>query len=73
MPQDDVNELKRLLAQHDDELINRRVGVLEEDVKTLVFHYIREFAHRHAGTDDAFEKFNVTFSERMQRYRVPYP
>jgi hypothetical protein len=83
MPLDDLKEkvasLDREMSERTTEIVNleRRVGVLEQDVKTLVFlcHYIRGFSNppQGPGPAESFEKFNVAFSELMQRYQVPYP
>ena len=83
MPTDD---LKEKVASLDEEMstrttevvtLERRVGVLEQDVKTLAFlcHYIRGFSNPPQGPKPAesFEKFNVTFSELMRRYEAPFP
>jgi hypothetical protein len=83
MPQDD---LKDTVEKLDKEMTDRttdivtlegRVRVLEQDVKTLVFlcHYIRDFTTVRVSpaADASFEKFNVAFSELMQRYEVPSP
>jgi hypothetical protein len=83
MPQEDLKEkvesLDGEMSERTTEIVTleRRVAVLEQDVKTLVFlcHYIRDFSDRRVSpaADASFEKFNVAFSELMQRYQVPYP
>jgi hypothetical protein len=83
MPLDDLKDtVEKLNAEMSDRTtdivyLERRVGVLEQDVKTLVFlcHYIRDFSTVRVSpaADASFEKFNVAFAELMRRYEVPSP
>ena len=74
-----VADLDKEMSERTTDIVNleRRVGTLEQDVKTLVFlcHYIRGFSNPPAGPKPAesFEKFNVAFAELMRRYEVPSP
>jgi hypothetical protein len=84
MPDDDLINLRHQVDSHEDELtdqtkamkkLEKRVSVLEEDVKTLIAlcQQIRLFAHLRPGLEKRRDEFDVAIAELLRRYEIPMP
>ena len=84
MAEDDLVNLKYQVDTHEEELtdqtktikkLEKRVSVLEGDVKTLIYlcQRLRLFAHLHPGVEKRREEFDAALAEPLRRYEIPLP